>query len=256
MRAVQVWGCCGVIALTVAAQAVAQDSTGVESAMERWQESIEKFDKTVVELKAPLLRQLENSETKARNTGDEAAALKFRAERDALETSGFLPESQNTNAYEKKIEAANATLTVAAKKVLEALERLDAKKEVAKVQSELATLTAKPVEPDGPVAVRPGKDPRVAWSTTAGKNIFRLHKSGEWVETVPSQNNKQHIWKEVRRGTDVIELHDSNRSIGMRLFAKEAKVDYDYTPTRQASFGKWNDGGWYDPAKVNPADPK
>lgn len=256
MRMVLWIGASGFITLAMATSVLAQESTGVASAMDRWQESVEKFHKTVAELKAPLLRQLENSETKAKNTGDEAAALKFRAERDAFETFGFLPESQNTNAYEKKIEAANATLAASAKKILEALERLEAKDEFAKVKSELAALTAKPVEPDAPVGVRPGKDPRVAWSTTAGKNIFRLHKSGDWVETVPSQDNKQHIWKEVKRSADAIELHDPDRNIGMRLFAKEAKVDYDYKPNRKAEFGKWNDGGWYDPAKVNPADAK
>lgn len=252
MRSGLWWGCRSVLFLLMAVPATAQETSGVASAMERWQDAVAKFDKTIVELKAPLLRQLENNVTKATNMGDTAAALKFRAERDALETSGFLPDSLNTNAYEKKIEAANATLSAAAKKVLEALERLDAKKEISKVQGELATLTAKPAEPDGPVAVRPGKDPRVAWSTTAGKNIFRLHKSGDWVETTSNQNDKPRIWKEVKRAVDMIELYDSDRSIGMRLYAKEATVDYDYKPDRRAVFGRWNEGAWYDPAKVDP----
>ncbi len=250
------WGCCWVIGLASAAHAVAQETPAVDAALKRWQQSVEKFTKTRAELKAPLLRQLETSESKATNIGDQAAALKFRAEREAFDTNGFLPASQNTNAYEKKVEAANATLTASAKKVIETLKRLDAKEAIATVEGELTELTTKPVEPDGPVSVSPGKDPRVAWSTKGGKNLFRLHKSGDWVETIPSQPDRRHVWKELKRTPDVIELHDSDRGFGMQLFAGEAKVDFDYKPTRMAAFGAWNQGGWYDPAKVNPAEEK
>jgi hypothetical protein len=165
-----------------------------------------------------------------------------------------LPSSQNTNAYEKKLEAAQATLTAAAKKVIATLERLDAQEAKSKLEKELAGLTAKPMEPDAPVAVRPGKDPRVAWSTKGGKNLFRLHKSGEWIETIPSQPDQRHVWKEVKRTPEVIELHDPLREIGMQLFAGEARVDFDYKPTRTTNFGGWNQGSWYDPAKINPAE--
>ena len=76
------------------------------------------------------------------------------------------------------------------------------------------------------------------------------------METIPSKPDRPNVWKEVKRTPDMIELHDPNRNIGMRLFTREAKVDYDYKPTRKATFSDWNEGAWYDPARVNPADDK
>lgn len=241
--------------MVVASIAAAEDKAG-SVALKKWEESVATYIELRDEQKAIVIRSLEVQEREAEQASDADLLMEIRTEKENFMAHGWLPTLVNTATYEKKLAAGQKALTQSAQRTSAALSRAKLAADAAKVDKEAAALTAKAVNRDtSPMRVVAWRDPRVAWGTKINRNVFQLLKSGDWRESVDDSNKTVHLWQEVNRTPQAIELYDIDRGFRMKLMATEAQVDYAYNPKTGPQYGKWNDGRWFDPVKEKSALP-
>ncbi|HUQ69510.1 MAG TPA: hypothetical protein VM165_08310 [Planctomycetaceae bacterium] len=212
----------------------AQDDETRKAPLEKWGDAIDQYESTLETLKASLMKVLDSVEERARKEGDLDRVRRVKSERLAFETESKMPMIVSSSRYQEDVSDAQKKLKLSAKGVQADLLKLKLDKEAELVASELENIL-KPVKK----AAENEKSPR--WVGNAG-NIWQHMDGKSWIELQP--NGSKDNWEEVVRNSRFVELKDSKRKIGVRLFERYAEVHYG-----DGRWGRWGTGKWAIPLK-------
>lgn len=215
-----------------------------EALLKPWTEATARFEKSREAANEGLTRLLDAAEEKARASGDLEKVKSIKQERTQFLQDQTLPKCVKTATYEKAMDAAKASLRVAAQKTKMALVRQKFDDDAAMIDQELGELVGpakaeivkgKPGAPDG----------RIYWVEKKEKgNEFRWIKPLEWIETTHDGTDKRYEFKEVARTAEYVELRDNLRDVGVRLHRKSAEQATNYRESEANTFSSWAEGAW------------
>lgn len=215
-----------------------------------WTDAVDQYKKAQESAAAVLTRLLDVAEEKARANGDLEKVKAIQMERTSFQEAGTLPKSVKTATYDKAMETAKSTLRNVAQKTKKALLKQKLDDEAEAIENELADLIGmNPSPAKEPLSARPTSkagsgDARVYWVQTSGNAELRMIKPGYWVETNHDGSHNRHFWNEVARFPEFVELHDKERSLGMRLFKDNGLAVQNYRLNEANKFVAWSTGAW------------
>lgn len=243
---------CGVVALVLAnfliwtLHAAESENPALEALLKDWTEATARFEKSREAASEGLIRLLDAAEEKARTSGDLGKVKSIKQERAQFLQDQTLPKCVKTATYEKAMDAAKASLRVAAQKTKMALVRQKFDDDAAMIDQELGELVgpAKVEIVKGKAGAGP-PDGRIYWVEKKEKgNEFRWIKPLEWIETTHDGTDKRFELKEVARTAEYVELRDNLRDIGVRLHRKTAEQATNYRESEANTFSSWVEGAW------------